>query len=164
MWVPSDVRWPICVLAPIDAKLPITELGPITSFGPILMKEFNWADGSTDADGWMFWNIRFWNAHIFAIFFTILIWVSHQSYRILTCPKSGPFKFGIGNIGRIGIWIFGMGKGCGKGNIGLKGLNANEIGDDNNNVAETYKKTLSVNMLTRFRCTTRNRKVMTDID
>lgn len=57
-----------------------------------------------------------------------------------------------------------MGNGCGKGNIGLKGLNANEIGDENNNVAETYKKTLSVNMLTRFRCTTRNRKVMTDID
>lgn len=81
---------------------------------------------------------------------------------LLTWPKIGPFKFGSGNIGKIGIGMFGMGKGGGKGNIGL---NANVIGDANNNVAETYTKTLNVNMLTNFLCTTRNGRVMmTGID
>lgn len=81
---------------------------------------------------------------------------------LLTWPKIGPFKSGSGNIGKIGIGMFGMGNGGGKGNIGL---NANVIGDANNNVADTCTKTLNVNMLTKLFCTTRNgRGVMTGID
>lgn len=131
-----------------------------------------WSDVNerTQLDGWI---DRWWRMDIlkheilkhtnFCNCYTSLASLSLWSCFILTCPKIGPFKFGIGNIGKIGICIFGMGNGGGKGK-GNIGLNANEVGDDNNNVAETYKKALSVNMLTRFRCSTRNGKMMTDID
>lgn len=146
VWLPSTVRWPICVFAPIDVKLPITELGPMTTFGPMLMNEFNCTDGSTDDDGWIFWNKRFWNAQ--AIHH---VWIKINCLDLLTCPKSGPLKFGIGIIGRIGICIFGI---CMFGIGGNRniGLNANEFegNNNNNNVVETHKTTFGVNMLTNF--------------
>lgn len=60
-----------------------------------------------------------------------------------------------GNAGRNGSCKFGI---CG-GNGGFE-WNANVIEDVNKNVAATHKKTLNSNILTKFRCTARNGRMM----